>query len=91
MTKKEKMELLLAKVPEEQKEAFVALLRKADTREARSELFQKYGVTLSEAEKAAIKEAPSNELSDEELDKAAGGCCSCTCDCEQYCSCNHNR
>lgn len=79
MTRKEKMELLLAKVSEEQKAAFVAELRKADTKEARKELFQKYGVTLSEEEKAAMKEAPSNEVSDEELDMAAGGCCGASC------------
>ena len=79
MTRKEKMELLLAKLPEEQKAAFVAGLREADTKEARGELFKKYGVTLSEEEKAAMKEAPSNEVSDEELDKAAGGCCGASC------------
>ena len=79
MTRKEKMELLLAKVSEEQKAAFVAELRKADTKEARKELFQKYGVILSDEEKAAINADPSNELSDEELDKAAGGCCGASC------------
>ena len=86
MTRKEKMELLLAKVSEEQKAAFVAELRKADTKEARKELFQKYGVTLSDEEKAAINADPSNELSDEELDKASGGCCSgdCSSDCHCY-------
>ena len=79
MTKKEKMEQLLAKVPEEQKEDFVTELREAGSREARGELFRKYGISLSEEEKSALKEA-SCEVSDNELDNAAGGCChSCHC------------
>ena len=41
MTKKEKMEMLLSKVGEEQKADFVAELREAKTKEARQELFQK--------------------------------------------------
>ena len=79
MTQKEKMELLLAKVPEEEKAAFVALLRKADTKQARGELFKKFNITLSDEEQAAIRETPSHEVSDEELDKAAGGCCGASC------------
>ena len=50
MTKKEKMNLLLAKVPEERKADFVAELRGAKSREARVELLKKYGITLSEEE-----------------------------------------
>ena len=80
MTKKEKMELLLTKVAEEQKAAFVAELREAKSKEARQELFTKYNIRLSEEEKEAIK-AQSNEVSDEELDAAAGGCCNCSCAC----------
>ena len=80
MTKKEKMELLLSKVAEEQKADFVAELREATTKEARQELFTKYNIRLSEEEKEAIK-AQSNEVSDEELDAAAGGCCNCSCAC----------
>ena len=81
MTKKEKMELLLSKVAEEQK---VAELREAKTKEARQELFQKYSIRLSAEEKEAMK-TDTNEVSDEELDVAAGGCCSCSCDCTQQC------
>ena len=62
-------------MPEEQKEAFVAGLRGADTKEARGELFRKFNITLSDEEKAALKEVSSTEVSDEELDQAAGGCC----------------
>ena len=58
MTKKEKMELLLAKVKEEQKAAFVAELREAKTKEAMKELMKKYNIptaayeTFDDAEKA---------------------------------------
>ena len=79
MTKKEKIELLLSKVAEEQKADFVAGLREAATKEARQELFQKYNINLSAEEKEAMK-TDTNEVSDEELDAAAGGCChSCEC------------
>ena len=66
MTKKEKMELLLAKVAEEQKDEW-------------REVVKKYGIRLSEEEKEAFN-AQSNEVSDEDLDAASGGCCvSCSC------------
>ena len=81
MTKKEKTELLLSKVAEEKKADFVAELREASTKEARQALFAKYSICLSDEEKEALK-ADTNEVSDEELDVAAGGCCS------NYCSCN---
>ena len=84
MTKKEKMELLLSKVAEEQKADFVAELREATTKDARQELFQKYNINLSAEEKEAMK-TDMNEVSVEELDAAAGGCCSCSCDCTQQC------
>ena len=81
MTKKEKMELLLSKVAGEQKADFVTELREATTKEARQELFQKYNIRLSAEEKEAMK-TDTNEVSDEELDVAAGGCCSsCNCSC----------
>ena len=81
MTKKEKMELLLSKVAENRKADFVAELREAKTKEARQELLRKYNISLSEEEKEAMK-TDTNEVSDEELDVAAGGCCSsCNCSC----------
>lgn len=89
MTKKEKIELLLAKVKEEQKAAFVAELREAKTLEAKEALLKKYGISLTAEEENALK-SRSNELSDEELDQvAAGGCndgppggkCSCSGGC----------
>ena len=79
MTKKEKMELLLAKLAEEQKAAFVVELRESTTKEARQELLTKYNISLSDEEKEAMK-SDTNEVSDEELDAAAGGCCAgCMC------------
>ena len=72
MTKKEKMELLLSKVPEEQKAAFVAELREAKNMEAIEALVKKYGIRLTDKETEALK-ARSKELSDEELDQTAGG------------------
>ena len=76
MTKKEKMELLLAKVKEEQKAAFVAELREAKTKEAMQDLLKKYGISLTDEEKKAMK-SRTKELSDEELDQAAGGGADC--------------
>jgi len=76
MTKKEKMELLLAKVKEEQKAAFVAELREAKTMEAKEALLKKYNISLTDEEEKALK-SRSKELSDEELDQAAGGGADC--------------
>ena len=59
MTKKEKMELLLAKVAEEQKAAFVAELRESTTKEARQELLTKYNISLTDEEKEAMKGLPA--------------------------------
>ena len=87
VNKKEKMDLLLSKVEEGKKDAFVAELREAKSKEERFEVFKKYDATLTEEEVKAIKAADGNELNDEELDQAAGGC-SCVPQCECYCSCS---
>ena len=84
MTKKEAMNLLLTKIPEDKKELFVAELRAADSKEERGKILKKYQITLTEEEKAALK-ARSSEVSDDELDEAAGGCCSCHCHCQCGC------
>ena len=87
MTRKEKMDLLLSKVAEDKKEAFIAELRAAETRKARNEVLRKYNVTLTEEEEKAFN--TGNEISDEELDEAAGGCCgACSTSCNTGCSCN---
>ena len=79
MTKKEKMELLLAKVAEEQKAAFVAELRASKSKDEWREVVRKYGIRLLKEEKEAFN-AQSHEVSDEDLDAASGGCCvSCSC------------
>ena len=88
MNKKEKMDLLLSKVEEGKKDAFVAELREAKSKEERFEVFKKYDATLTEEEVKAIKAADGNELNDEELDQAAGGCsCACNCNASCYCGC----
>ena len=56
MTKKEKMELLLSKVTEEQKAAFVAELREAKTKEVRQALLTKYNIHLTDEEKESLKQ-----------------------------------
>ena len=76
MIKKQKMELLLSKVPEEQKAAFVAELREAKNMEAIEALVKKYGIRLTDKETEALK-SRTKELSDEELDQTAGGGADC--------------
>ena len=83
MTKKEAMDLVLSKVPEEKKEAFVAAIREAKNLKERQEVLKKFDVTLTKDEAAALKKNKANEISDDELNEAAGGCClqKCTCNC----------
>lgn len=84
MNRKFAMDLLLSKVAEGQKEAFVADLREAKTKKERADVMAKYGVALSDEEREAIKNSRGNEISDEELGLANGGCncayvhCECT-------------
>ena len=86
MNKKEVLDLMLSKVEEDKKEAFVQELREAKTKEDRLEVAKKYNATLTKEEGEKVKAAMGNAVSDEELDAAAGGCelkCSCNC----YCTC----
>ena len=84
MTRKEKIDLLLSKVAEDRKEAFVAELREAKTPEERLKVVKEYNVTLTPEEAKAFRADSSNKVSDAELDNAAGGCqcayihCECT-------------
>ncbi len=88
MNRKEKLDLMLSKVGEDKKEAFIAEMREAKTKEERFEVVKKYGAALTEEEAQAMKAGAGNELSDEELDKAAGGCsCHCNCSCQCICAC----
>ena len=91
MTRKEKMDLLLTKVQESEKEAFIADLRQIEAREEIPGLLEKYHITLTEEEKSLIRETASHEISDEDLDQAAGGGCTwCWCN-SNYCSCSAVR
>ena len=88
MTRKERIDLLLSKLPEEKRDDFVAKLREAKDQKERAQLLKEYGVTFTEEEKTAFKAGDGNEITDAELDQAAGGCsCKCACpgQCMSYC------
>ena len=84
MSKKAMMDILLSKVAADQKDAFIAELREAGTKKERAEVFAKYGVSVSDEEREAIRTSLGGEVSDEALDQADGGCncayvhCECT-------------
>lgn len=86
MTKKEAMDLVLSKVPEEKKESFVAAIREAKNPEDRQEVLKKFDVTLTKDEAMALKKKNANEVSDDELDHAAGGCCITACNTNCHCT-----
>ena len=74
MSINEIIELVLAKVPEDKKEAFLAEVNDKNVKKDAAFL-EKYGVKLTEEELEAIK---SNKITDADLDEVAGGCwCSC--------------
>ena len=85
MKNKDKIDLIIKKISEDQKSAFVAELREAESKHDRAKIFEKYGISLTDEEKTLLKEN-QHEVSDEELDVAAAGCCgqsSCfTCSCD---------
>ena len=88
MNRKERMDLLLSKVAEDKKEAFVAELRAAKTPEERLKVAKKYNATLTEDELKAVKAESTNKITDAELDNAAGGCSCASCyGCYCYCNC----
>ena len=88
MTRKEKMDLLLTKVPESEKEAFIADLRQVKSREDILTLLEKYHIVLTEDEKTVLNDTVSNELTDEDLDLVAGGCWFCQCQHNGSCNCS---
>ena len=88
MNRKERMDLLLSKVAEDKKEAFVAELRAAKTPEERLKVAKKYNATLTEDELKAVKAESTNKITDAELDNSAGGCsCEICYGCYCYCNC----
>ena len=84
MNRKEAVDLILSKVEEDKKEAFVQEIRSAKSKEERMAVIRKYGIALTKEEAEAMKGRKGSEVSDAELDKAAGGCscayvhCECT-------------
>ena len=85
MSKKMIMNILLSKVAADQKDAFIAAIRDAGTKQERIAVIKKYCGELTAAEKEAVEKLRGGEVSDEELDSAAGGC---QCHCHGcYCGC----
>ena len=76
MLKKEKLDELFTTIPEEKKDEFIVEFRGAETKEAKKEVLEKYGLILTEEDESVLF---SNELEDEELDQASGGCKSRAC------------
>ena len=60
MSGKEMMDLILSKVPEDRREAFVAEIRRAETAEDRKAVLERYGVELTTEEKEAIRKSAGN-------------------------------
>ena len=87
MSRKEIMDQMLSKVEEGKKEALIAELREAKTKAERVEIVKKYSAAPTKEEVQALKD---NAISDEELDKAAGGCkCACSAHCSSECICGY--
>ena len=82
MNGKERIDYLLTKVPEDKKEAFVEDLKGVAGLEDGLSVLKKYGVALTEEEMQQL--TSKREMSDEELDAAAGGD-SCIMKCEEFC------
>ena len=80
MTTQEVNELVLAKVPEEKKEAFIEAITACGKKVDKTAVLEKFGVQLTAEELEAIS---VNKLSDEALDEAAGGCMCC---CDECCA-----
>ncbi len=71
MKRKEIMEKIFASISDEKKDEFVVKFREAETTEAKKEVLSKYGIVLTKEDVDAFF---SNELDDDELDTASGGC-----------------
>ena len=81
MNDKERIDYLLTKVPEDKKEAFVEDLKDIANLEDSLSVLKKYGISLTEEEMQKL--TAKREMSDDELDAAAGGCdCPGKDDCE---------
>ena len=74
MTIQEANELVLSKVPEEKKEAFIAAITACKDKSEKLAVLEKFGIQLTEKE---LEEISSGKLSEADLDEAAGGCACC--------------
>ena len=68
---------MLSKVPEEKKQAFIKEIFACRTKAERLAGLEKFGIQLTEKELEALS---SNEITDEELALASGGCELTCCD-----------
>ena len=82
MTRKEKMDLYLARIPENDRKAFISDLRQLTSYEEIQALLDKHHIELSEDEKTQLWNESSFEISDETLDMATGGGCCLIGECE---------
>ncbi len=80
MTIQEANELVLSKVPEEKKEAFIKAISACRNKAEKNAVLEKFGVQLTDKELETIG---VQKLSDEALDEAAGGCMCC---CDECCA-----
>ena len=74
MNDKERIDYLLTKVAEDKKDAFVEDLKGISKLEEGLAVLKKYSISLTEEEMKKL--TAKREMSDDELDAAAGGCCS---------------
>ena len=82
MTIQEANELVLAKVPEEKKEAFIEAVTACKSKAEKAAVLEKFDIQLTAEELEAIN---TSKLKDADLDEAAGGCACC---CAQTPCCN---
>ncbi len=87
MTKKEKMDLFLSKLPEEKREDFLKDIRSCKSKKETEELLEKYGLAISEEESKMLHDNMKKEISAEDMKNVAGGSCSCLCYCQCECGC----
>ena len=89
MDKKERIELFLSKIPEdEKKKSFLEEFRSVKTKKDVKELLEKYDITFSDEEVKALQENANKKISPEDLKNVAGGD---RCDCwgGGLCSCSY--
>ena len=77
MTRKEAINQILSKVPEEKKKALVKEVTACRDLAEKANVLEQYGISLTAEEQEAFR---SSRLRDEEIADAAGGC-SCDASC----------